>query len=61
MTGFKISFDIGAECERVADAFREYGEKALPRATQFAANGVAIDAVNRLRKRIPQVLDDLAP
>lgn len=56
--GFAVSFDMSIGIAAVSEAFSAFGEKSLPRATQFCANRVAIDAVRRFRERVPKVLDN---
>lgn len=58
MAGFSIKIDMGADIQRLAADFEQFSEKALPRASQFVANRVAIDAVRRFRVRVPEVLDN---
>ena len=48
-----------AEIERVADAFLQFGERALPRAVQFKLNRIAVDGVNRFWVAIPTFWDNL--
>lgn len=54
---FFVDIDVAGAALAVADAFAEFGEKALPRAMQFSVNGVAIDAVRRFRQAEPAILD----
>ena len=58
MAGFNISIDMGDDIQRLAADFEEFSEKALPRASQFVANRVAIHAVNLFRRRVPEILDN---
>lgn len=58
MAGFSISIDMGDAIQRLAADFEVFSEKALPRASQFVANRVAIHAVNLFRVRVPEVLDN---
>lgn len=59
--GFSLDIDLSDAVKRYSEAFEAYGERAFPRAVQFALNGVSIDAADRFRKAMPTVLDRPVP
>lgn len=49
MAGLAFDLNVRDAVDAVQSAFEEFGERAFPRAVQFALNRVTIDAVNRFR------------
>lgn len=55
MAGFGVTVDLARAVRDAQKEFEAFALDRFPRAVQFALTGVAIDATNRFRDRVPEI------